>query len=394
MIDLPKFTTNVDLNCIEVKERTHYDIGEYQGVDSKCFEVIMANGETDDGDWSLLCSRLEIARSFPAIQRNPSDRPSAALLLEHPFVKNVAPLERCMPSSMPSEATPSVDETILIIDLSVFFAVDRIQHRGRRLRHLDGNHSSWQSLPVNTAIEFSSTAPEDSSEVSTISSPPLINPKYLRPFRTRTMRISQRSFSRKSRIPIDTKILSVAELQAATDFFSEQPKQFGNGRISNPQKPASDQRLVRSYSLTDLLRSHDGYSSHSSSLTDDEAKDALYGKNEVEKTIRAIYAQKAEHPVCEVVHGELYQAMRKELRYAVEEIRTELEQDYYYVLRDRALILSLFLPAVVRPILDSFESSKQVPQPSLSDVSIKFGTCYQIFTIDLFCGYSEVILLC
>ncbi|KAH9731418.1 hypothetical protein KPL70_009975 [Citrus sinensis] len=28
----------------------------------------------------------------------------------------------------------------------------------------------------------------------------------------------------------------------------------------------------------------------------------------------------------------------------------------------------LFLPAVVRPMLDSFESSKQVPQPALSDV--------------------------
>ncbi|KAL8111605.1 hypothetical protein AgCh_019358 [Apium graveolens] len=103
-------------------------------------------------------------------------------------------------------------------------------------------------------------------------------------------------------------------------------KNIGNGGISNPHKPTSDRRLVRSYSQTDLLRSHDGYSSHSSSLTDDEARDAHYGKNEVEKTIRALYAQKAEHPVGEVVHGELYQAMRKELRYAVEEIRTELEQ--------------------------------------------------------------------
>ncbi|CAN4108445.1 unnamed protein product [Withania somnifera] len=28
----------------------------------------------------------------------------------------------------------------------------------------------------------------------------------------------------------------------------------------------------------------------------------------------------------------------------------------------------LFLPAVVRPILDSFEASKQVPPPALSDV--------------------------
>lgn len=37
-------------------------------------------------------------------------------------------------------------------------------------------------------------------------------------------------------------------------------KNVGNGRISNPQKPTSDRRLIRSYSQTDLLRSHDGYS--------------------------------------------------------------------------------------------------------------------------------------
>nr|GLL40533.1 uncharacterized protein LOC104087699 [Ipomoea trifida]GMD61873.1 fiber protein Fb11 [Ipomoea batatas]GMD64880.1 fiber protein Fb11 [Ipomoea batatas]GME02938.1 fiber protein Fb11 [Ipomoea batatas]GME17246.1 fiber protein Fb11 [Ipomoea batatas] len=30
--------------------------------------------------------------------------------------------------------------------------------------------------------------------------------------------------------------------------------------------------------------------------------------------------------------------------------------------------VGLFLPAVVRPMLDSFESSKQVPQPALTDV--------------------------
>ena len=38
----------------------------------------------------------------------------------------------------------------------------------------------------------------------------------------------------------------------------------------------------------------------------------------------------------------------------------------YYLVK----ILGLFLPAVVRPILDSFEASKQVPQPALNDVSI------------------------
>jgi hypothetical protein len=31
-------------------------------------------------------------------------------------------------------------------------------------------------------------------------------------------------------------------------------------------------------------------------------------------------------------------------------------------------ISGLFLPAVVRPILDSFEEAKQVSQPALSDV--------------------------
>ncbi|KAG9144831.1 hypothetical protein Leryth_025638 [Lithospermum erythrorhizon] len=30
--------------------------------------------------------------------------------------------------------------------------------------------------------------------------------------------------------------------------------------------------------------------------------------------------------------------------------------------------IGLFLPAVVRPILDSFETAKQLPQPALSEV--------------------------
>ncbi|MFQ6637103.1 hypothetical protein Gotur_014231 [Gossypium turneri] len=32
----------------------------------------------------------------------------------------------------------------------------------------------------------------------------------------------------------------------------------------------------------------------------------------------------------------------------------------------------LFLPAVVRPILDSMDSSKQVPQPALRDVNLPY----------------------
>ncbi|KAL3512589.1 hypothetical protein ACH5RR_025306 [Cinchona calisaya] len=91
--------------------------------------------------------------------------------------------------------------------------------------------------------------------------------------------------------------------------------------------PASaDRRLRKSLSQKDLAHLHDGYSSQSSALTDDETKDAQYGKKGDEMTIRTVYAQKVKHPNEGVVTSGLYEAMRKELRYAVEEIRTELEQ--------------------------------------------------------------------
>ncbi|CAN1802151.1 hypothetical protein LINPERHAP1_LOCUS23254 [Linum perenne] len=86
--------------------------------------------------------------------------------------------------------------------------------------------------------------------------------------------------------------------------------------------------LRRSLSQKDL-RHHDGYSSHSSGLTDDEARDgqnAYSNRNGIEKTIRAVYAQKkGEHPTGEDTTCGLYEAMRKELRHAVEEIKLELE---------------------------------------------------------------------
>ncbi|XVE56637.1 hypothetical protein DITRI_Ditri04bG0026600 [Diplodiscus trichospermus] len=103
----------------------------------------------------------------------------------------------------------------------------------------------------------------------------------------------------------------------------------GNNKISFTHKPtASNNRkgLRRSLSQKDL-KYHDGYSSHSSALTDDGGRDALSNKNGMERTIRAVYAQKkGEHPTGDDVNSGLYAAMREELRHAVEEIKTELEQ--------------------------------------------------------------------
>ncbi|XP_077236591.1 uncharacterized protein LOC143878173 [Tasmannia lanceolata] len=101
---------------------------------------------------------------------------------------------------------------------------------------------------------------------------------------------------------------------------------FQRPSLHNPTGP-NHHVLRRSLSQKDILQSHDGYSSYSSALTDDEAQDARCHKNGIEKTIRAVYAQKkSEHPTEDGVENGLFEAMRKEFRHAVEQIRTELEQ--------------------------------------------------------------------
>ncbi|GFZ11949.1 hypothetical protein Acr_23g0003340 [Actinidia rufa] len=102
----------------------------------------------------------------------------------------------------------------------------------------------------------------------------------------------------------------------------------GNSMIPSLQKPiaSSHRQLGRSLSQIDLSKTPDGYSSQSSALTDDEAKEIHSSKNVAEKTIRAVYAQKkVEHPTGDDVNNVLYEAMRKELRHAVDEIKMELE---------------------------------------------------------------------
>ncbi|KAH7684262.1 Homeobox-like domain-containing protein [Dioscorea alata] len=68
--------------------------------------------------------------------------------------------------------------------------------------------------------------------------------------------------------------------------------------------------------------------SYSSTLTDDEARDACNNNNKTEKIIRASYSQKmqTEPPTGNGEGTDFYNAMRKELRNAVEEIRTKLEK--------------------------------------------------------------------
>ncbi|MBA0714154.1 hypothetical protein Golax_013150 [Gossypium laxum] len=120
------------------------------------------------------------------------------------------------------------------------------------------------------------------------------------------------------------------QLQNPSNRASMKSSIGGNNQLSSTHKPTASnnrQGLRRSLSQKDL-KYHDGYSSHSSAVTDDEGRDAaLSNKNGAERTIKAVYAQKkGDHPTGDDVNGGLYAAMRKELRHAVEEIKTQLEQ--------------------------------------------------------------------
>ncbi|KAJ9140205.1 hypothetical protein P3X46_030880 [Hevea brasiliensis] len=107
-------------------------------------------------------------------------------------------------------------------------------------------------------------------------------------------------------------------------------KSLGGGSSQVPlsnRTATSNHRQVLRRSLSQKdLKYQDGYSSHSSVLTDDEGRDSHPNINGIGRTIQTVYAQKkAEHPTGEDMNSGLYEAMRKELRNAVEEIRMELK---------------------------------------------------------------------
>ncbi|KAK9086032.1 hypothetical protein Sjap_026443 [Stephania japonica] len=91
-----------------------------------------------------------------------------------------------------------------------------------------------------------------------------------------------------------------------------------------PTTPNHQRALKRSLSHKEFSKFQDGYSSHSSALTDDENRDVRSHKD---GTLRSVCAlKKTGDPTEAMVDTGLYKAMQKELRHAVEEMRIELEQ--------------------------------------------------------------------
>ncbi|XP_042477198.1 uncharacterized protein LOC122058625 isoform X2 [Macadamia integrifolia] len=91
----------------------------------------------------------------------------------------------------------------------------------------------------------------------------------------------------------------------------------GNHKRTSSHKPtAPDQCLKRSLSQKDLSKLYDGYSSHSSALTDDEAWSACSSKKGSERRIKTVYAQKKiDHSYGDGERTALYEAMPEDLRH-------------------------------------------------------------------------------
>ncbi|XP_010913260.2 uncharacterized protein [Elaeis guineensis] len=92
-------------------------------------------------------------------------------------------------------------------------------------------------------------------------------------------------------------------------------------------KGVSESRYGRQRSVSAARHRYSDSVSHSSALTDDEARNSRRRRGATEKTIQADYAQRMkEHLIEDGKETRLYEAMRKEVRHAVEEIRMEIEK--------------------------------------------------------------------
>ncbi|KAG6638332.1 hypothetical protein I3843_10G027200 [Carya illinoinensis] len=102
----------------------------------------------------------------------------------------------------------------------------------QKLKRLGSGNSSLQSIPVTTARV--STARGESPQILDLSSPPVHGQRQIPPvYHTRTEKKSRRrSFSMQGRLPARTKLYTLAELQSATNSFSEE-NLLGEGSLGS-----------------------------------------------------------------------------------------------------------------------------------------------------------------
>ncbi|KAL3534204.1 hypothetical protein ACH5RR_002665 [Cinchona calisaya] len=122
--------------------------------------------------------------------------------------------------------------TLLAFCAALALVVHIRRSQNGKIRSMGSSRNSLHSLAFSTNREFSSTAAECSPHLSVVSSPPGIKSWHLPPVHTKTMKVSKRSFSKMSKIPISAKLYTLAELQLATNSFSEE-NLLGHGSLGS-----------------------------------------------------------------------------------------------------------------------------------------------------------------
>ncbi|XVE75694.1 hypothetical protein DITRI_Ditri12bG0113600 [Diplodiscus trichospermus] len=113
---------------------------------------------------------------------------------------------------------------LVSICAALFFAIHINRSHEKRLSSLDSSNSTLHSLPVSTTIDCSTTAQAASPPFLNISSPFYLVPRHNPSLHlTSTEKTSGRkSLTRKLKFAINAKVYTLAELQLATNIFSEE----------------------------------------------------------------------------------------------------------------------------------------------------------------------------
>ncbi|XWS43217.1 hypothetical protein CRYUN_Cryun16bG0083600 [Craigia yunnanensis] len=128
-----------------------------------------------------------------------------------------------------------VGVALMAICAALFFAI-HINH-SKRLRNLDSSNSTLRSLPISTTIDCSTTAQVSSPPFFNFSSPLNLVPRHNPPIHLiRNEKTSRRkSLTKKCKFALNAKVYTVAELQLATNSFSQE-NLLGEGSLGSVYK--------------------------------------------------------------------------------------------------------------------------------------------------------------